>query len=458
MSPTPRSTTTGSQSVADTTITATTDITGSYRRWRIQIFAITWIIYAGFYFTRQAFSVAKLGILEDPILSTSLSKEVLANLDAVYLTAYACGQFVWGALSDRIGPRRVLLGGLVASAFAAVFMGLLPALLFLVPLMVMQGLAQSTGWSGTLTNMAKFFTIAERGRILGLWSTNYAFGGLAAAPFLGWIAYSIFDSWRVAFFAGAVVVLIVAVATWRLQRNAPSEVGLPEIEEFRSAMGEPAPVGEVTDDEHEMAREISSSGWQNYRAVLGNSMVLTLGATYFLLKPARYAILLWGPVIVAERLTHASNLEAITIPVAFGVAGVAAPILFGFLSDRVFHAKRIPACVLSLCILIAALVLFTPLTATGNVWIMVAVLAVIGLTLYGADAMVSCVSAVDFGTSKHAGAATGIINGCGSVGAIFGGLLPGYLGTTALFYGFAGAAAIAAVILARHWNRVPSNE
>ncbi len=32
------------------------------KRWRIQIFAITWLAYAAFYFTRKAFSVAKLGI------------------------------------------------------------------------------------------------------------------------------------------------------------------------------------------------------------------------------------------------------------------------------------------------------------------------------------------------------------------------------------------------------------
>ncbi|MFW0793214.1 MFS transporter [Gordonia sp. CPCC 205515] len=425
----------------------------AYRRWRVQTFAVTWIIYAGFYFTRQAFSVAKLGILEDPVLSTSLSKEVLANLDAVYLTAYAAGQFVWGAMSDRFGPRRILLGGLAVSAVAAVFMGLLPALLFLAPLMILQGLAQSTGWSGTLRNMAQFFTIAERGRILGLWSTNYAFGGLAAAPFLGWIAYSIVGDWRAAFFAGAGVVAIIILITLKFQRNSPKDVGLPELEELH----EPTPQGEVTADDLEMTRE-STSAWDTYRTVLGNKMVLTLGATYFLLKPARYAILLWGPVIVAERLSDASNLTAVTVPIAFGVAGVLAPILIGQISDRVFHAKRIPACVLSLVLLIAALLLFTPLTATQNVWLMMVVLAVIGLTLYGADAMVSCVSAVDFGTSKHAGAATGIINGCGSVGAIFGGLLPGYLGTTALFYGFAGAAAVALVILLPHWNRVPSSD
>src|SRR6185312_3964314 len=106
---------------------------------------------------------------------------------------------------------------------------------------------------------------------------------------------------------------------------------------------------------------------------------------------------------------------------------VIAPILIGRVSDKVFKARRIPASVLSLGVLVLVLVLFTPLTATGSTWVMVAVLAVIGLAVYGADAMISCVAAVDFGTSKHAGTAAGFINCCGSVGAILGGLLPGYL-------------------------------
>ena len=70
--------------------------------------------------------------------------------------------------------------------------------------------------------------------------------------------------------------------------------------------------------------------------------------------------------------------------------------------------------------------------------------------------MISCIAAVDFGTSKHAGTATGLINGCGSTGAILGGLLPGYLSTSTLFYGFAGAAFIAMLLLIPHWNRMPA--
>ena len=81
----------------------------SIKRWRMQIFAITWLAYAAFYFTRKAFSVAKLGIGEDP--SFTLDKMAMANLDAIYLTAYAIGQFTWGILADRFGPRVVVLGG-----------------------------------------------------------------------------------------------------------------------------------------------------------------------------------------------------------------------------------------------------------------------------------------------------------------------------------------------------------
>lgn len=427
-----------------------------YERWRIRIFAITWIAYAGFYFTRQAFSVAKLGILEDPVLHVHLTKSVLADLDAAYLTAYAVGQFVWGQVSDRFGPRVVVLGGLAISAIATMFMGLLPAVVFLLPLMVVQGLAQSTGWSGTLTNMAQFFSIGERGRVLGLWSTNYAFGGLVAAPVVGWFAYHVFGSWRAAFFSGAGIVAVVFVLFLVFQRNRPEDVGLPPIEEYRAAQDAKEGVELDDSDAVEAIAEPSSTWREALAVVLKDPMVRTLGAAYFLLKPARYAILLWGPVIVAERLHDSDKFTAVAVPVAFGVAGIAAPILLGRVSDKVFKARRIPASVISLGLLVASLALFAPLTATGNVWVMVVVLGMIGLTVYGADAMISCTAAVDFGTSRHAGTVTGIINGCGSVGAIVGGLLPGYLSTSVLFYGFAVAAFIAMLLLIPHWGRMPA--
>ncbi len=118
----------------------------SLQRWRIQIFVITWLAYAAFYFTRKAFSVAKLGIAEDP--SFELDKSAMADLDALYLAAYAVGQFMWGVFADRFGTRVVVLGGLLTSALAALVMGTFATLPIFAACMVVQGLAQSTGWSG----------------------------------------------------------------------------------------------------------------------------------------------------------------------------------------------------------------------------------------------------------------------------------------------------------------------
>lgn len=421
-----------------------TTVTAQMRRWRLQIFAITWVAYAGFYFTRQTFSVAKVGILADPMVNTTLTKAALGNLDALYLIAYAVGQFTWGTVADRYGSRVVVLGGLAMSAVAAALIGIVPAVALFAPLLIVQGLAQSTGWAALCKNVAQFFTVPERGRVLGLWSTNYAFGGLVAAPVIGWLAYGVFGNWRAAFLAGAAVVIAVLVLFAILQRNSPADVGLPTHED------------EDTDADAAPAPARRRPLWEPLRAAMRDRVVVLLGLSYFLLKPARYAILLWGPVIVVERIPAAGMLEAVVIPVAFGAAGLLAPVLIGLISDKLFAARRVPPAVLSLLVLVVALALFEPLTAAGTVPILVIMLAVIGLAVYAADSMISCVCAVDFGTSERAGASAGFVNGCGSVGAILGGLLPGYLGTAALFYGFAGAALAAALILLPRWNSRPT--
>ncbi|MFZ6047520.1 MFS transporter [Pseudomonas sp. CR3202] len=411
----------------------------SLQRWRVQIFLITWLAYAAFYFTRKAFSVAKLGIGEDP--SFELDKAAMANLDALYLTAYAIGQFTWGIFADRFGPRVVVLGGLVISAVAAVVMGSFATLPIFATCMVVQGLAQSTGWSGLCKNIGSFFATRERGRVLGYWSTCYAFGGLVATPFAGWWAYEVFHDWRMAFISSALVVFGVAVLFFLLQRNRPQDVGLPPVE----AEAEPQ-------DKRDAPRE---SHWNALRKVLKNRTVLVLGLAYFLLKPARYAILLWGPVIVYERMPAIGKVASAIVPTSFEVAGLVGPILIGYASDKLFGARRMPACVLSLIALTACLALFVPAMQSGSLYLVVGLLFMMGMTLYGPDSMISGSAAIDFGTQDGAGTAAGFVNGCGSVGAILGGLLPGYFDTTTVFLVFTAAALLASLMLVPFWNSRP---
>ncbi|OFS73104.1 MFS transporter [Pseudomonas sp. HMSC08G10] len=414
----------------------------SLQRWRVQIFIITWLAYAAFYFTRKAFSVAKLGIAEDPTFT--LDKAAMANLDALYLAAYAVGQFAWGVFADRYGTRVVVLGGLVVSALAALAMGTFATLPIFASCMVIQGLAQSTGWSGLCKNIGSFFATRERGRVLGYWSTCYAFGGLVATPFAGWWAYQISHDWRMAFVSSAGVVIVVAVLFFLLQRNRPQDVGLPAVE----AQVQPTGRDDVPRENYRTA----------LRKVLANRTVLILGMAYFLLKPARYAILMWGPVIVYERMPSIGKVASAIVPSAFEVAGLVGPILIGIVSDKLFGARRMPACVLSLMALTLWLILFVPTMQSGNLYLVVGLLFMMGVTLYGPDSMISGAAAIDFGTSESAGTATGFVNGCGSVGAILGGLLPGYFDTITVFFVFTGAALLASLLLVPFWNSRPANQ
>ena len=415
---------------------------GTIKRWRVQIFAITWLAYAAFYFTRKAFSVAKLGIAEDPTFM--LDKMAMANLDAIYLAAYALGQFTWGMLADRFGPRVVVLGGLLISAAAALVMGTYATLPIFATCMLIQGLAQSTGWSGLCKNLGSFFPAQQRGRVLGLWSSCYAFGGLVASPFAGWWAYTLIGTWHAAFISSAAVVGLVAVLFFIFQRNTPQDVGLPAVDI------EP----ELTAEEADAQSKISIL--EPLKEILRNRTVLVLGLAYFLLKPARYAILLWGPVIVFEQMPTVGKVGAAIIPTAFELAGLLGPILLGLASDKVFGARRMPACVLSLLALTVTLALFMGALHTGSVLLVVVLLFVMGLTLYGPDSMISGAAAIDFGTAKAGATAAGFVNGCGSVGAILGGLLPGYFDSVTVFIVFAGCALFSALVLIPHWNSRPA--
>jgi len=398
--------------------------------------------------------VAKLGLFEDP--AVGLSPVMASNIDIAYSVAYGLGQFLWGMSADRFGPRRVVLGGLFLSSSIAVTMGLSSTVVLFGIFFFIQGLCQSTGWAPLTKNMGFWFSSNERGRVMGFWCTSYALGGMLASPFAGYVAYSVFDDWRWAFFSGAAVLLLICIPFYFLQRDRPQDVGLEEIEEYHD---EPMA---VVDARHAPGEEKEGS-WELIGKVIRSPTVMVMAAVYFLLKPARYAILFWGPVIASERIASDSFALAATLPAAFEAAGLIAPIAIGFISDKLFQARRFPACVLSLLLLSIVLLLFGPLTSSGSSGGMLVAFFLIGLFLYGPDSMVSATAAVDFGTKKGAGSAAGFINGCGSFGQILGVALPGYLmawfpgadTTVILFYGFSATALVAGLLLIPLWNRVP---
>jgi len=151
-------------------------LTREYRFWRYRIFAVTWLAYAGFYLCRKNFSIAM------PLLSQDQGFTVdnFAMFLGFYSFFYAAGQFYNGFLSDKFGPRLIVGIGLFVSILANIFMGFSAALLVFGLWWCINGIGQSTGWSGTVKNMAPWFRRQERGVVMSWWATCYVIGAIIA--------------------------------------------------------------------------------------------------------------------------------------------------------------------------------------------------------------------------------------------------------------------------------------
>ncbi len=117
-----------------------------------------------------------------PLLDQDLgfTKDHFAILLFFYSLFYALGQFYNGFLSDKFGPRLIVGIGLFLSVLANIFLGFGSALLVFGLLLCINGTGQSTGWSGTVKNMAPWFRRKERGIVMSWWSTCYVVGAIAA--------------------------------------------------------------------------------------------------------------------------------------------------------------------------------------------------------------------------------------------------------------------------------------
>ena len=418
-----------------------------YERWRWQVFGVTWLTYFGYYLTRKTFSVAKIGMEQDPAID--ISRSDMAWIDGAYLVAYAIGQFAAGILGDRAGTRKVVLLGMFGSALAAAAMGASSITVLLGILFGLQGLCQSTGWAPLMKNVGNFFSQRERGTVIGLWSTNYAVGGMVASVFAGY--WGDLMGWRYAFFVPAATLLAIWFLFVLFQRDSPEDVGLPPIETYH---GEKTAV--LVDTESVEVKAPPSS-WELIKQLLANRTVLVMCLAYFLTKPARYAILFWGPKYIQEKL-GSGMAESGALSALFELAGIVGALSAGVASDRLFSSRRMPVCVIALVLLGAFLLVMDDLPATRGV--LAASYLLIGLLVFVPDTILNGPAAVDFGAKTGAGTAAGFVNGAGSVGAILGGTIPGFFaqrwGWGGVFSLLGAMALAAALILLPKWNALPA--
>jgi len=366
--------------------------------WRWKILIATYCSYTGYYLCRKAYSICKKSIGEE----FSLNATELAHIWTAFLVAYMAGQFLNGLLGRKLGPRLLLLLGMAISLGCNVVFGFSNNYGTFIGFMILNGLAQASGWPGNVGGIAHWIRQEERGWIMGVWSTNYLAGNLlvkmVAGFMLGWLG------WRSAFWACSAGMGLIWLLFYALHRNRPEDAGLEPI---------------VTRDETagEAAEARDRPPLAGFLRVLGNPTIVLIGLTYFSLKFLRYSLDSWLPFFLSQSQFQLRGDQAAYYSAIFDWAGFAGVILAGWALDKIFQGNwRI------LCLIMTAGMTFSYvlviLYGSYDPLLLACLYGLVGFMLYGPDSILNGAGAVATAGRFDALTAVGIINGIASIGPI----------------------------------------
>jgi len=373
------------------------------RVWRVRILTTTWLSYAGFYFCRKNFAIAKSSIMT----SMEIGRSDVAHLFTAYLAAYMLGQFLTGFLGRRTTTRILLLAGMAITlgcnlAFGFTYLmgpaGYWPFLF----LMIVNGFAQSTGWPGNVGVLGNWLERQDRGRVMAVWSTCYQLGSILAKAFAAFMIGVAGAAWS--FWGASVVMLGVWVLFYLYQRDSPEDAGLPAmVEEVEVPSSSAEPV----------ATDGIFAGWTRQVVVT----IFLMGGCYFTFKFLRYALDSWGPLAI-EELFGTDAATAGYISTVFDWVGFVGVLAAGWASDRFFFGRRYQTILLMSVGMVAGFV-FLATFGMHSLALFAVGLSICGFMLMGPDSLLSGVGAIEIGGRRGAVVAAGLINGIGSIGPIF---------------------------------------
>lgn len=401
-------------------------------RYQTRVLAAMWLTYGSFYFCRVNISPANALIMAD----LGISKEAMGLVLGGGKLAYAIGQLVNGQLANRLSPRRMLAVGMAASAVLNVLFGFAAGYSFLLFVWFLNGFAQSMGWTPMVKVMTHWFPADKRGRAMGILGTCYQVSTALTLWGVGELVVAL-ESWRVAFWIPAGLVLGVMVLMLVMLKDRPEDVGLESPPQ--------------RDDRRRSVREA-------FREAAGQPVIWLFGLVLATINIVRYGFLDWAPVLLKEVQgvgIASAALKTAIIPLG-GVVGAMAA---GWISDRFFASRRAPVTCAMLVMLAALTWIAEPVIRTGSFAGTLVLLTLVGAMIYGPQVMVVGALPQDFFHRAVAAGAAGLINSLGYAGAFLGDVVTGSLshrlGWGAALTFWSGTAIASALLMSLLWSVRP---
>src|SRR5947209_14336132 len=165
-------------------------------------------------------------------IGTSLGGSVaeLQWVVTAYTIAFAAFILTAGALGDRVGAKRIFIGGFAIFTLASLACALAPSAMFLIAARSVQGLAAAILVPNSLTLLNHAYTDPKaRSRAVGLWAAGASLA-LTAGPFIGGALITLVG-WRSIFFVNLPIGAAGLWLAWRYaeetSRLAQREIDLP---------------------------------------------------------------------------------------------------------------------------------------------------------------------------------------------------------------------------------------
>ncbi len=348
------------------------------------------------------------------------------------LYAYAFGKFFNGILADHANVKRFFVLGVTISALINITISNTIVLWTWIVLWGSNGWFQGFGAPTGAVTLANWFSTKERGRMYGVWSTAHAFG--EGLTFIVSATLVSFFGWQAGFWGPGIFCLFVAVGIYLLLQDRPQTLGLPSVADWKN--------DHVTSDQNK-EKQKASTGKEQLK-IFKIPAIWILGLASATMYITRYAINSWGFLYLQEAKGY-SLIEAGGILGLNTFAGLAGCVAYGFISDKLFKAKRPPVTLIFGVLEVFSLfvIFFTP---PGNPIILTSAFVLYGFTLSGLLAALGGLFAIDIAPKKAAGAVMGFIGIFSYMGAGIQDQISGILienGTTIIegvrHYDFSGA-------------------
>jgi MFS transporter, OPA family, glycerol-3-phosphate transporter len=398
----------------------------TFRRRRVMNWLPLGLTYAFLYMGRYNLTVSK-GAFENIAGSgggAMMGNDAFGVIFGVGTVVYGVSFLLNGPLTDRFGGRWSILAGAGGAALVNVAMGLITWSLlaqgvghaffyrhFVTVFAVLYALNmyfQSFGAVAIVKVNASWFHVRERGVFGAIFGILISLGVYFAYDWGRAILEAFGLVW--VFFVPAALLAIFWVLDVLMVRDRPSEAGLADFDTADASSGETGP---------------RLAAVAVFKMMLRNPIILTIALIEFCSGFLRQAIMQWFQTF-AKQTNGVLGLKTGFVYENWGLllccAGILGGVVAGVISDHLFQSRRGPVAVLLYGVMLVGAVLLCFAYTTPIVgWLVIAM----SMAVIGVHGMLSGTASMDFGGSKHAGIAVGLIDGFV------------YLGTAAMSFTYA---------------------